>query len=157
MTKKHKLDSIDIKILKVLSCNAKISNLDLSKEVGISPSPCLRRVKILEEAKVIKNYGIDVEFSFLKYNLVFFASINTNFTTQQEKDTFQKELFSISEVLEIYLLNNETDYLVKFIVKDYLDYKVLVNTKLAKIPFIKNIRTTKISNTLKKSGFFVNI
>lgn len=154
MTKKHKLDNIDIKIIKILSDNAKISNVDLSKEVGISPSPCLRRVKILEEAKVIKSYGVEVDFGFLEYDLVFFASLSTNFTTQEEKASFQKELFSISEILEIYLLNNEKDYLVKFIVKNYLDYKVLVNTKLARIPFIKNIRTTKINDTIKKSGFF---
>lgn len=154
MTKKHKLDNIDIKIIKILSDNAKISNVDLSKKAGISPSPCLRRVKILEEAKVIKSYGVEVDFGFLEYDLVFFASISTNFTTQEEKDSFQKELFKISEILEIYLLNNEKDYLVKFIVKNYLDYKVLVNTKLARIPFIKNIRTTKINDTLKKSGFF---
>ena len=153
MTKKYKLDSIDIKILKVLNSNGKMSNIELSKKVGISPSPCLRRVKILEDNKIIKGYSVDIDFSFLEYNLVFFASISTNFSNNKEKELLEKELLSINEVLEVYILNSDKDYLVKIIVKNYLDYKVVVNTKLTRLPFIKNIRTTKINTTLKKSGF----
>lgn len=153
MAKTYKLDEIDRHILKILASRGNISNIELSKAVGISPSPCLRRVKILEEQKVITGYSAHLNFNALGYELLFFVSAGIDVSTPKEKTEFEKALGKIAEVVEIYLLNSGKDYLIKLRVQNFLDYKLIVNTKLTALPHIKHIRTTKISKILKHTNF----
>lgn len=153
MSKKYKIDSVDIKILEILAKNGRISNIELSNAVGISPSPCLRRVNILIEKGIIKGFYADIDFNYLGYTLVVFASINIDIKDDSEKEEFEKQLLATEEVLEVHTLGSGKDYLVKVLVKDYSDYKIVINTKLARLPFVKNIRTTRISSSIKKSHF----
>lgn len=153
MAKKYQLDDIDLHILEILSSQGNISNIDLSKKVGVSPSPCLRRVKILEQNKVITGYRATVNFKQLGYELLFFVSMGIDAEEPAQKKEFEQQLTKISEVVEVYLLNSERDYLVKIRVKNYLDYKLVINSKLAVLPHIKHIRTTKIAKIIKDTNF----
>ena len=149
-----KLDDIDIKILKILQTDGRISNIDLSEQVGISPSPCLRRLRTLKDQGIIKSYYADLDERFFGYNTTMFASITIAYASEKEKEQFEEELSKISAIREIYALAVETDYLIKMVVKDWYDYKHIVNTKIAKVPFIKKIRTTTILRTIKhEQGF----
>lgn len=149
-----KLDDIDIKILKILQKDGRISNIDLSDQVGISPSPCLRRLRTLKEQGVIKSYYADLDERVFGFNTTMFASITIAFENEEEKEQFEAELSKITAVREIYALSVETDYLIKMVVKDWYDYKHIVNNKIAKVPFIKKIRTTTILRTIKHNHGF---
>lgn len=149
-----KIDEIDIKILEVLQSNGRISNIELSNIVGISPSPCLRRLKSLQDNGVIKGYFADIEASVFNYNITMFASVSIDVKNESEKNAFETALANIPEIREIYALSLETDYLLKFKVKDWLDYKNIINTKVAKVPFLKRIRTTHITRVIKKEYGF---
>jgi Lrp/AsnC family leucine-responsive transcriptional regulator len=150
MSKKFKLDEIDIKILEILSNNARISNLDISDKVGISPSPCLRRVKALEEKGVIKGFYTKLNEEFFDYTLTIFATISSNTSTQKEKKAFEIALEKTKEILEIYALATDTDYLLKLIVKDESHYQQVLQTIIGRIPNVAKIRTTKIAKVIKK-------
>ncbi|MDR0483769.1 MAG: Lrp/AsnC family transcriptional regulator [Alphaproteobacteria bacterium] len=155
MVKKlFKLDDIDIRILKVIQNDGRISNIDLSEKVGISPSPCLRRLRTLKEQGIIKSYYTEIDEQFFGYNTTVFASVVIAYNNEAEKEQFEEELAKLSAVREIYALGSETEYLIKIIAKDWYDYKHIVNTKLAKVPFIKKIRTTTILRTIKKEYGF---
>ena len=150
----YKLDNIDVKMLNTLQKDGRISNIDLSHLVGISPSPCLRRLKSLQDTGIIKGFYADLDNNFFGYNLIMFASISIEIKTEDEREVFENKLCEIPEIREIYALSMETDYLLKFVVKDWLEYKKVINTKVAKVPFIKKIRTTQITRVLKKDNGF---
>ncbi len=155
MAKKiFKLDDVDIGIIKILQNEGRISNIELSEKVGISPSPCLRRLKSLNTHGIIKGYYADVDEKLFGYTSTIFASISIEIANEAERDKFEEELANISVIREIYALSVETDYLIKMVVKDWYHYKHVVNTKIAKVPFIKKIRTTTIFRTVKKEHGF---
>jgi DNA-binding Lrp family transcriptional regulator len=153
----YKIDDIDIKILQELQKNGRISNIELSNLVGVSPSPCLRRLKSLQDHGVIKNYYAEIDEKSFGFNLTMFASVSIEVASEEERETFEQELAKIEEIREIYALSLETDYLLKFLVQDWFDYKKVINSKVAKVPFIKKIRTTQITRTIKKEpGFHIS-
>ncbi len=150
MSKKFKLDEIDLKILSILQKNARVSNLDISDQVGISPSPCLRRVKALEEHGVIQAFYTKLSEEFFEYNLTVFATISSNASNKQEKKAFETALEKVKEILEIYALTTDTDYLLKLVVKDESHYQQILQTIIGHVPNVAKIRTTKIAKVIKK-------
>jgi Lrp/AsnC family leucine-responsive transcriptional regulator len=151
----YKIDDIDVKILNALQDNGRVSNIDLSEMVGISPSPCLRRLKSLQDNGIIKSFSTQLDESFFGLNLIMFASLTIEVKSEEERDNFERELANIIEIKEVYALSLETDYLVKILVNDWIDYKRIINTKVAKLPFIKKIRTTQITRVIKKDSKIV--
>lgn len=145
----YKIDDIDIKILNILQDNGRISNIELSSLVGISPSPCLRRLKALQDSGIIKSFNAKLDESFFGYNLIMFASITIDVSSEQQREEFESKLSEIEEIKEIYSLSLETDYLLKFLVSDWIEYKKTINSKVAKVPYIKKIRTTQITRVIK--------
>ena len=105
------LDSIDHKILEILGRNARIPNTELADEVGLTPAPCLRRVKRLEEAGVIEGYFARLNPSSLGLGLTVFVSVTLDRQTKGTYDTFAQKIKVHPEVLECYLLLGERDFL----------------------------------------------
>lgn len=151
MAKKYKLDEIDRKILNTLQSNGRISNIELSSIVGISPSPCLRRVKALEEEGFITGFYATLNYALFNYNLIVYASVVTKASNPKEFELFEQAITAIPNILEIYGLSNNTDYLIKIVAKDELDYHKLINESLGKVPFLSKVRTTKISKEIKRT------
>lgn len=155
MTKRIlKIDNIDIKILQNLQQDGRMSNIKLSEIVGISASPCLRRLTTLIKNDIIKGFYAELDEKFFGYNLTIFASISIEVNSESEREIFEKELTMIPEIREIYSLSLETDYLLKFLIQDFLDYKRIINSKVSRIPYIKKIRTTQITRVIKKEPGF---
>lgn len=151
--RKYKLDDIDIAILNNLQQNARISNIDLANTVGISASPCLRRVKNLIDSNIIENFKTTLNKNYFGYNLTIFASITIDKVTDEVKFLIEKELSLIDQIQEVYNLHTETDYLIKIIAKDITDYKSIIHDKIStKIPNIKSIRTTQIKQIIKQDN-----
>lgn len=151
--RKYKLDDIDIAILNTLQQNARISNIDLANIVGVSASPCLRRVKNLIDSNIIDSFQTNLNKVYFGYSLTVFASITIDQVSQEIKLLIERELALIEQVQEVYNLHTETDYLIKIIAKDIDDYKAIIHDRIStKIPNIKAIRTTQIKKIIKQDS-----
>ena len=124
-----KLDSIDLKILKKLQENGKITNLQLSKDIGLSPAPTLERVKKLENNGFIESYHALVNEEKLELGITAFMQISLIRQRDNAINDFLAQIEKIDEVMECYNVTGQADYLLKIIVKDikHFDYLVKIN------------------------------
>lgn len=143
------LDEIDKKILRILQESGDISNLELSKKVGLAPSSCLLRVKNLREHKFIKKVVTVVDEKVLGYNVMAFLQVELKALTKSSIDEFVKEITSFPQVLECYLTTGEGSFLVKIIAKDLDHYKDFVLNSLLALPFVRNVSTSVIVSVAK--------
>jgi Lrp/AsnC family transcriptional regulator, leucine-responsive regulatory protein len=145
------LDAIDRRILRVLQRNARISNVDLAKEVGLSPSPCLRRVKLLEEAGVISRYVAVLDPEKVGAALTVFVRVW--FKTQDAQVTLQfaEAMDRLPEVMECYLTTGECDAVLRVVTADLHSYWRFQADHLTRIPSVMNVKTDVPMETLKRS------
>lgn len=146
------LDILDLKILKLLQENGRITNVQLSNEIGLSPAPTLERVKKLENSGVIKSYHAAVNESAV--NLGIKAMIQVSLVRQKDNAiaNFKKHIDKIDEITECYQVTGNFDYLLKVVVKDIPAFEKLIGGKLSKIPDIGQMQTNVILNEVKKSA-----
>jgi Lrp/AsnC family transcriptional regulator, leucine-responsive regulatory protein len=145
------MDAIDRRILRVLQRNARISNVDLAKEVGLSPSPCLRRVKLLEEAGVISRYVAVLDPEKVGAALTVFVRVW--FKTQDAQVTLQfaEAMDRLPEVMECYLTTGECDAVLRVVTADLHSYWRFQADHLTRIPSVLNVKTDVPMETLKRS------
>lgn len=136
------LDSIDLKILKTLQEDADISNVELAERVGLSPSPCLRRVRILEEAGVIKKRVTLLDAAVLGLHVSVFVSVQLEKQSKERLTAFEKEIRKRPEVVECYLMTGESDYLLRVVVPDLSVYERFLKESLTRIEGVANIRSS---------------
>ncbi len=138
------LDKIDRQILRVLQQEGRISNAELSERVNLSPTPCLRRVKRLEDSGVIHRYVAELDRSKLglKVSAYVFVRLQRNSTVNAER--FERAIGSLIQVEECSVLSGEYDYLVKVVAEDLEDYERFIKQQLAAIEEVDTINTTII-------------
>lgn len=136
-----KLNDIDFKILKRLQENGKITNLQLSKDIGLSPAPTLERVKKLEKNGFIEGYHALVNESKLELGLSAFMQISLIRQRDNAITNFINQISQIEEVLECYNVTGQADYLLKIIVKDIAAFDALIKNKLSPIEEIRNMHS----------------
>ena len=113
------LDRFDRQILQVLQQDGRISNQDLADRIGLSPSPCLRRVRALEEAGIVTGYRALLNAKALGYTLMALIYISMDMHTPERFENFEKEINQIGEILECLLITGQdADYQIKVVVKD---------------------------------------
>ena len=143
------LDRIDKKILTELQINGRISNVELSKRVGLSPSPCLDRVKRLETQGVIAGYRAVVDAEAVGASLLVFVEITLEKTAQDVFSEFSKSVAFFDEILECHLVSGSFDYLLKTRVKNMASYRKLLGDTLLKLPFVSASRTYVVMEEVK--------
>ncbi|EHS54122.1 transcriptional regulator, AsnC family [Rhizobium sp. PDO1-076] len=145
------LDRIDRRILSVLQRDGRISNVELAKKVGLSPSPCLRRVRLLEEAGVIDRYIAVVNPAKVGASLTVFARVW--FTTQDAQVTLQfgEAIRRFPEVTECYLTTGECDAILRVVTADLHSYWRFQADHLTRIPSVLSVKTDVPMETLKQS------
>jgi DNA-binding Lrp family transcriptional regulator len=145
------LDDIDRRILDRLQRDGRLSNADLAQEVGLSPSPCWRRVKALEEAGVIKGYTAQLDAKAVGLSVTVFMSVSL--TTQVEKalQAFERAASERPEVMECYLMTGDSDYLLRIVVPDLEAYERFV-MDFTKIVGIAQIRSSLALRTVKQGA-----
>ena len=121
-----KLDRIDIKILAELQRSGRMTNADLANKVGLSPSPCLARVKRLEEAGYISNYSANLNLSKLRAVQVVFTSVALGDHRLEDFMKFEQGMQHVEELVECHLVSGGFDYLLKFVVKGIPHYQDLM-------------------------------
>jgi DNA-binding Lrp family transcriptional regulator len=145
------LDDIDKRILRALQRNGRLSNVDLAREVGLSPSPCLRRVKLLEEAGVIDRYVAVLNPAKVGLGLNMFARVWLTAQDAETIDRFIAAMRKLEQVVECYIMLGESDALLRVVVADLEDYRRFQAAHLTKVNGIQNVKTDVPSETVKQS------
>ena len=140
-----KLDQIDLRILLNLQSNGRITNLELSKRVSISAPPCLRRVRVLDEAGYITGYHAEIDGAMLNYKETFFALVGLNSQAQNVLLDFEEHMARWSEVRECHMIRGGGDFLLKTVEDCIQDILREINAKILKI----HIANTQEKNTCK--------
>ena len=136
-----KLDSIDLKILKSLQEDGRITNVELAKYAGVSAPPCLRRVRALEETGYIDSYHANINMSKMGYTVTVFAFVSLK--TQQETDltAFAQVVDSWPLVRDSYMIAGDTDFILRIIAKDWEQYNKFLVNELLTAPNVLNVKS----------------
>ena len=138
-----KLDRIDRRILDLLQSDSSISNLELADQVGLSPSPCARRVKQLEEAGIIRQRVTLLDPAALGLQLVAFIQISMDRHTPERFENFESRVRELAEVVECDLVTGQTaDYLLKVIVPDMDAYQDFLLGKITRIEGVTGVQSS---------------
>ena len=144
------LDAIDWRIIKHLQADARMTNVELARRVGISPPPCLRRVRALEDAGIIQNYFALIDEKSAGFELIAFAMIGLHAQTESELRSFENLVLSWPMVRECYMLSGETDFLLKCVAGDLTTFQDFVIQELTAAP---NVASVKTHLTIRRSKF----
>ena len=145
------LDEIDLKILSEIQADGRITNVELAKRVGISPPPCLRRVRTLEEEGYIKGYRGLLDARRLGFDVTVFASVHLS--SQAEADLREFEAFVRAEPLvrECWMLSGEIDFILKCVAPDLRTFQAFV-AELTAAPHVRNVKTSLVLKTTKDAA-----
>jgi Lrp/AsnC family leucine-responsive transcriptional regulator len=146
-----KLDTIDKRILRALQEDGRLQNTELAQKVGLSPSPCLRRVRLLEEAGVIDRYVTILNPSMVGAGMTLFTRV---WLTAQDADTiehFISAMKALPQVMECYIMLGESDALLRVVVSDLDAYRHFQSTHLTRANGIQNVKTDLPSQVVKQS------
>lgn len=137
------LDKVDRQILALLRENARMSNLELAESVNLSPTPCARRVKQLEDAGVITGYSVTTDPRKLGYQLSVYIAISMDKHTAERFSNFEKKLREFPEVVSCSIVTGRSeDYLIKALVKDMAHYEEFLLHRLNRIEGIAQVHTS---------------
>ena len=146
---KIQIDIFDRRILKELQRDGRISNVDLAKAVGLSPSPCLRRVRDLEKSGIIDRYGAILNQGAAGLPLSVFVQVTLEKQVETALETFERIIAERPEVLEAYLMTGDSDYLLRIVVPDVSDYEIFLKDHLTRIPGVASIKSSFALNRVK--------
>ena len=146
-----KLDEIDIKILNRLQDDARASNVQLAEAVGLSPAPCLRRVRALEEAGVIRRYVTLLDPSAVNLGVTVFVQITLDLQVEGRLEIFEQAIMRRPEVLECYLMTGDADYLLRVVVPDVGAYERFLRDALTRIESAAGIKSSFALKQVKYS------
>ena len=136
-----KLDRIDLKILKDLQSNGRMTNVELANRVGISPPPCLRRVRTLEQTNCILGYHANVNPSALGFDVTVFAHVGLHSQAEADLVAFEELVESWPEVRECHMLAGETDFLIKIVATDWDTYQRFLTSRLTPAPNVSVVKS----------------
>ena len=136
------LDSIDWKILGLLQADARMSNVELAKAIGLSPSPCLSRVRSLEEAGYISRYVTLLDALRVGLKVSVFIQVTLERQIESALERFENAIRSRPEVMECYLMTGDADYLIRVVVADIQVLEEFILKFLTKLPGVGNIKSS---------------
>ena len=145
------LDEIDKRILRALQDNGRLQNTELARMIGLSPSPCLRRVRLLEEAGVIERYVAVLDPARIGAGMTLFARV---WLTTQDAETieqFMAAMKQLPQVTECYIMLGESDALLRVVVADLDAYRQFQSAHLTRANGIRNVKTDLPSQVVKRT------
>ena len=135
------LDALDRRILNALQRDGRMQNVELAKEVGLSPSPCLRRVRLLEEAGVIERYVAVLNATKVGKGLTVFARVWLKGQDVETVDHFTEAVKRLPEVVECHLMAGDCDFLLRIVAADLDDYRQFQIKHLTRIKGVQSVKT----------------
>jgi len=143
------LTAIDCEILRILQNNGRISNLELAKQINMSPPPTLERVRKLEKAGVIKRYVALLEPAEVGIEMFSFIEVTLSTHGSDVINSFTEAVNQLDEVMECHHITGDADFLLKIAVKNIPAYEQLILHKLTNLPNIRHLKTSVVLSTLK--------
>jgi DNA-binding Lrp family transcriptional regulator len=144
-----RLDPIDRKILSELQADGRMTNVELAKRVGISAPPCLRRVRTLEEAGLIRGYHAKVNSRELGFEVQVFAMVGLDSQAQTELSAFEEKCRSWPLVRECHMLNGEVDFMLKCVAPDLSTFQSFLTGELLTTPNVASVKTSLVIRCAK--------
>jgi Lrp/AsnC family leucine-responsive transcriptional regulator len=146
------VDEVDRRILAALQSNARLQNVELAKLVGLSASPCLRRVRRLEQAGLISRYGAVLERRSLGFGITAFLHVEIERNRKAETELLREALRRLPQVVAAHIVTGDADFLLEIVATDLAAYAEFVLDVLNKLPGIKGIRSSISLEAVKASG-----
>ena len=143
------MDSKDRQIVQALQAEGRLTNQDLSEQVNLSPSPCLRRVRLLEEQGVIKGYTALVDQKAWGLPVTVFIRIKLERHGDDAVSAFERAIQDMPQVMDCWLMTGRSDYLLRVIAADLDDYETFVRRELQRVPGIASIDTSFAYGSVK--------
>jgi Lrp/AsnC family leucine-responsive transcriptional regulator len=150
-TSAESLGKIDRNILRVLQKDGRISYTDLAREVGLSVTPCIERVKRLERNGFILGYAAQVCPEKLSASLVVFVQIRLNHTSQENFEEFRNAVMDLENIQSCFLVSGNYDYLIKIRVADMAAYRELLGHRILKLPAVQESTSYVVMEELKET------
>lgn len=147
----EKLDAIDMHILRLLQEDGRITNLELSNRIGLSPAPTLERVKKLEKAKVIESYHAQLNKQKLNLGVSALMMITLSRQFGDSMSRFKEKIKQIPEIMECYQITGNADYMLKVMVKDMPAFEKLISGTFSQIEEIGHLQTMIVVSDVKQS------
>jgi Lrp/AsnC family leucine-responsive transcriptional regulator len=145
------ISKIDRNILRILQKDGRISYTDLAREVGLSVTPCIERVKRLEKNGYIEGYTAKLNPELLNAGLVVFVQIRLNHTSQENFEEFRHSVMSLQNVQSCFLVSGNYDYLLKARVADMSAYRELLGNSILKLPAVQESTSYVVMEELKET------
>jgi Lrp/AsnC family transcriptional regulator, leucine-responsive regulatory protein len=146
------LDAIDCRIIAALQADGRLSNVELAERVGLSPSPCLRRLKRLEREGYIEAYRAILQRSRIGLGLTVFVGVKIEGHANERALTFEETVLAMPEIVACHMLSGDTDYLLEVVVPDLEHYQRFLVGKLLELPIVKDVRSNIAIQTLKAAA-----
>jgi Lrp/AsnC family transcriptional regulator, leucine-responsive regulatory protein len=146
------LDAIDCQIIATLQADGRLSNVELAERVGLSPSPCLRRVKRLEREGYIECYRATLGRSRVGLGFTVFVGVKIEGHADERANELQDALVAMPEVVACHMVSGESDYLLEVVVPDLEHYQRFLVGKLLALPIIKDVRSNIALQSLKSAA-----
>ncbi|WP_448585697.1 Lrp/AsnC family transcriptional regulator [Thermaurantiacus sp.] len=143
------LDATDRLILKTLQEQGRMTNVDLAATAGLTAPPCLRRVRALEEAGVIRGYHADLSPEALGWPITVFALVSLKSQAEPDLRAFEAHVAALPEVRECHMLNGEIDFLLKIVARDLPGFQSFLTSKLTSAPNVASVKTSLTIRTSK--------
>ena len=136
------LDKIDLRILAALQADARLRNVELADQVGLSASPCLRRVKRLQDSGVIRGYATLVDPEAVGLPVSVFIQVTLERQTEAALEVFERHMAEWPEVMECYLMTGDSDYLLRVVAADLSAYQEFLMQKLTRVDGVASIKSS---------------
>ena len=146
-----KLDAIDRRIIAAIQDDGRITTNDLAEKVGLSPSPCARRLRLLENSGVIAGYTAIIDQKKVGLPISAFASIKLERQREEDLDRFAEAVARWPEVADCYLMTGQRDYLMRIVVRDLEAYEAFIKDKLSRLDGVASIETSFALGQVKRS------
>ena len=150
MAEKIKLDMVDRQILHDLQNDGRMTNVELAKRAGISAPPCLRRVRALEDADIIKGYHADIDADALGFNVQVFAFVGLTSQAEADLQDFERLVSTWPQVRECHMLMGETDFLLKIVAHDWDDFQKFLTGYLTPAKNVSHVKTALAIRSAKQ-------
>ena len=136
------MDAIDLKILKALHRDGRLTHQELSAQVGLSPTPCARRIRHLERDGIIKGYGARINEAALGFEVSVFVSVRLDQQVDDRLRHFERNVRTFPEVVDCWLMTGTFDYLLRIVVRDLHEFEHFLTGKLTKLPGVASLESS---------------
>ncbi|MBR0556293.1 Lrp/AsnC family transcriptional regulator [Ciceribacter sp. L1K23] len=147
-----KLDEFDVAIIDALQDNARATNVEIAEKVNLSQSPCLRRIRALEERGVIRGYRADLDRQAVGLELTVFVAFKVIRHSRENAQEFQQALMEIPEIVSCYMISGDLDFLAEVVVENLAAYERLLTERLLVLPQVTDIRSNFAIRSVKTGG-----